>query len=66
MSVIGFSVYMQVYFGSPSRCVRWFNEELGYHYYPQDDGTVSDWLITLVSIKFQKDQGHAGAPSQCR
>lgn len=44
----------QVYYSSPKRCCQWFNGELGYEYYPEEDGTVADWIISLVNIRFQE------------
>ena len=38
-----------VFFGSPSMVVDWFDKQLGYFYSPSADGSVSDWVIDLVS-----------------
>ena len=45
---------MQVYLDSPGNCVWWFNNQLGYRYYPEQDGTAAEWMISLVSIRFQE------------
>ncbi|EIE27766.1 hypothetical protein COCSUDRAFT_45983 [Coccomyxa subellipsoidea C-169] len=43
-----------LYFGSPKRALDWFSDALGYSYSYQRDGAVSDWLMDLVSVGFQK------------
>ena len=43
---------MQVYAGPPQDCVAWFNGQLGFAYFPEQDGTVADWVISLVSLRF--------------
>ncbi|KAK9808556.1 hypothetical protein WJX73_008341 [Symbiochloris irregularis] len=45
----GYQVYQQ----SPKFCCEWFNGGLGYVYVPEEDGTVADWVISLVSVRFQ-------------
>ena len=44
----------QLYFGVPDEAVHWFSSSLGYAYAPAQDGTVSDWLMDLVSVGFSK------------
>lgn len=44
-----------VYFGPPEKAVGWFCS-LGYVYEQWRDGAVSDWLIDLVSVGFQKPE----------
>ena len=48
----------QLFFGPPSEAVPWFGGALGYAHSPARDGAVSDWLMDLVSIAFNK-------PSDC-
>ncbi|KAK9790764.1 hypothetical protein WJX73_010230 [Symbiochloris irregularis] len=49
----------QVYIDPPGGCCQWFNGGLGYAYRPEEDGTVADWVITLVSIRFRdEDTAH--------
>ena len=38
-----------VYFGAPSLVVNWFDKHLGYSYSPTTHGSVSDWVIDLVT-----------------
>ncbi len=45
-----------LYYGSPERVLGWFAETLGYPYSYQRDGAVSDWLMDLVSVGFQKPE----------
>ncbi len=53
-----------LYYGSPERVLGWFAETLGYPYSYQRDGAVSDWLMDLVSVGFQKPESfrHRHAP----
>lgn len=44
----------QLYFGAPDEAVDWFSNSLGYTYDPGHDGSVSDWLMDLVSVGFSK------------
>jgi hypothetical protein len=44
----------QLYFGAPDEAVDWFSNCLGYAYNPGHDGSVSDWLMDLVSVGFSK------------
>ena len=44
----------QLFFGPPSEAVPWFEGALGYAYSPARDGAVSDWLMDLVSVAFNK------------
>ena len=43
-----------LYFGAPERVLGWFSDTLGYPYDYSRDGAVSDWLMDLVSVGFQK------------
>lgn len=45
-----------LYFGSPERVLGWFSDTLGYPYDYSRDGAVSDWLMDLVSVGFQKPE----------
>ena len=45
-----------LYFGSPERVLGWFADTLGYPYDYARDGAVSDWLMDLVSVGFQKPE----------
>ncbi len=49
----------QVYMGRPDKAVEWFSLKLGYSYQPVRDGAVSDWLMDLVSVGFQKPPSYA-------
>lgn len=42
------------YGGPPERAAAWFTLGLGYPYEPDRDGALSDWLMDLVSVRFQK------------
>ena len=44
----------QLYFGLPSLCVDWFEENLHIPYDYQRDGTVADWVVDTVSVGFNK------------
>ena len=44
-----------LYFGAPEKAVDWFSQ-LGFRYEQWRDGAVSDWLIDLVSVGFQKPE----------
>ena len=44
----------QLFFGAPCEAVPWFGGALGYAHSPARDGAVSDWLMDLVSIAFNK------------
>eukprot|EP00884_Botryococcus_braunii_P010837 jgi/Botrbrau1/19755/Bobra.0124s0008.1 len=52
--VVVLSEGYQLYFGAPEKAPTWFDWGLGYPYDPDRDGSVSDWLIDLISISFQK------------
>lgn len=43
----------QMYTGSPMGALAWF-EGMHFHYRPDRDGILSDWLIDLVSVGFCK------------
>ena len=49
-----------LYFGPPQRALDWFSGSLGYSYSYQRDGAVSDWLMDLVSVGFQKPSSFLG------
>lgn len=49
-----------LYFGAPSRALDWFSGSLGYTYNQGRDGSVSDWLMDLVSVGFGKPKDWAG------
>ena len=49
-------VSCQVYQDSPRGCCQWLNGGLGYLYIPEEDGTVADWVISLVSVRFQNPE----------
>ena len=48
----------QLYFGTPEHVQPWFSKALAYPYCSDRDGTVSDWLMDLVSIGFSKPEAH--------
>jgi hypothetical protein len=47
----------QLYFGRPEDALYWFGTGLGFAYQLERDGAVSDWLMDLVSVGFQKPEG---------
>lgn len=49
-----------LYFGPPGRALDWFADSLGYSYSYQRDGAISDWLMDLVSVGFQKPASFQG------
>ena len=49
-----------LYFGAPQRALDWFSGSLGYSYSYQRDGAISDWLMDLVSVGFQKPVSFQG------
>ena len=49
-----------LYFGPPSRAMDWFSGSLGYTYNQGRDGSISDWLMDLVSVGFGKPATWAG------
>jgi hypothetical protein len=59
VQVVVLSEGYQLYFGSPESAPTWFDWGLGYPYDPDRDGSVSDWLIDLISISFQKPKDFA-------
>lgn len=46
----------QLYFGRPEDALYWFGTGLGFTYNLERDGAVSDWLMDLVSVGFQKPE----------
>jgi ATP-binding cassette, subfamily G (WHITE), member 2 len=44
----------QLFFGAPDAAAPWFDRSLGYPYDAARDGSVSDWLMDLVSVAFPK------------
>lgn len=54
-----------LYFGSPKRALDWFSDALGYSYSYQRDGAVSDWLMDLVSVGFQKPASYRDRCACC-
>ena len=50
----------QLYFGPPQEAVDWFDKGLGYSFWPDQHGAVSDWLMDLVSVGFSKPQALRG------
>jgi len=44
----------QLFFGAPDAAAPWFDRQLGYPYEAARDGSVSDWLMDLVSVAFPK------------
>jgi hypothetical protein len=59
VQVVVLSEGNQVYMGRPDKAVEWFSLKLGYSYQPVRDGAVSDWLMDLVSVGFQKPPSYA-------
>lgn len=59
MQVVVLSEGNQVYMGPPDKAVDWFSGVLGYPYQAVRDGAVSDWLMDLVSVGFQKPPSYA-------
>lgn len=49
-----------LYFGAPTRALDWFSGTLGYTYNQARDGSISDWLMDLVSVGFGKPKDWAG------
>ncbi len=49
-----------LYFGPPARAMDWFSGTLGYTYNQARDGSISDWLMDLVSVGFGKPTDWAG------
>jgi hypothetical protein len=54
MQVTVLSEGYQLYCGRPEDALYWFNSGLGFSYNQERDGAVSDWLMDLVSVGFQK------------
>ena len=54
-----------LYFGAPQRALDWFSGSLGYSYSYQRDGAISDWLMDLVSVGFQKPTSFQGTCARC-
>ena len=50
----------QVYLARPAYAHHWFADVLGLPYDPELDGTIADWLISIVSITFFKPKESAG------
>ena len=48
-----------VYNAPPGHALHWFSEVLGLPYDVDMDGTVADWLISVVSITFFKSKESA-------
>ena len=44
----------QLYFGPPEQVTDWFSGCLGYSFWPGQHGSVADWLMDLVSVRFSK------------
>lgn len=44
----------QMFLAPPEYALHWFQHVLEYPYDAHLDGTVADWLITVISITFAK------------
>lgn len=53
----------QVYLAPPAYTQHWFSNVLGLPYDVDIDGTVADWVISLVSVTFFKSKEAAGRQS---
>ncbi|KAK9834196.1 hypothetical protein WJX81_007595 [Elliptochloris bilobata] len=60
VSVVVMSEGAVVYAGPPERAAAWFCLGLGYSYERGRDGSLSDWLMDLVSVRFAKPSDLAG------
>ena len=47
----------QMFLAPPSYALHWFHNVLEFPYDMHIDGTVADWLITIVAISFSKGKG---------
>lgn len=54
VQVVVLSEGYNLFYGTPERVLPWFSGTLGYPYKQEHDGAVSDWLMDLVSVGFQK------------
>lgn len=45
-----------LYLAPPAFVVPWFGEVLGFPYVKERDGTVADWLITVIAVGFRKGE----------
>jgi len=52
--VLVLSEGQQLFYGAPDAAAPWFDASLGYPYEAARDGSVSDWLMDLVSVTFPK------------
>ena len=52
--VLVLSEGFQMFLAPPSYALHWFHNVLEFPYDMSMDGTVADWLITIVSISFNK------------
>jgi hypothetical protein len=59
VQVLVLSEGLEMYFGPPSEVTDWFQGKLGYDYNPAIDGSVSDWVMDLVSVGFAKPEPYA-------
>ncbi len=55
--VIILSEGYQMFLAPPGYALHWFHNVLEFPYDMHIDGTVADWLITIVSISFSKVKG---------
>eukprot|EP00884_Botryococcus_braunii_P013823 jgi/Botrbrau1/22441/Bobra.0091s0043.1 len=57
--VLVLSEGLEMYFGPPGEVTAWFQGTLGFDYDPAIDGSISDWVMDLVSVGFAKPEPYA-------